>query len=75
MACKIPRGFHQALFFNFLLLQCTSGDNILKINHIKRNSVAKQVHPGPGVHSASNRNEYQEYFLRGEGVKVVGVWG
>jgi len=25
---------------------------------------------GPGVYSASNRNEYQEYFL---GVRVVGV--
>jgi len=27
-------------------------------------------HYGPGVDSASNRNEYQEYFL---GVKVPGV--
>jgi len=27
-------------------------------------------HYGPGVDSASNRNEYQEYFL---GVKVAGV--
>jgi len=26
-------------------------------------------HYGPGVHSASNRNEYQEYFL---GVKAAG---
>jgi len=26
----------------------------------------------PGVDSASNRNEYQEYFL---GVKVAGAWG
>ena len=29
-----------------------------------------QLHYGPGVHSASNRNEYQEYFL---GVKAVGA--
>ena len=29
-----------------------------------------QSHCGPGVDSASNRNEYQEYFL---GVKVAGV--
>ena len=29
-----------------------------------------QSHYGPGVDSASNRNEYQEYFL---GVKAVGV--
>jgi len=29
-------------------------------------------HYGPGVDSASNRNEYQEYFL---GVKVVGAKG
>ena len=27
-------------------------------------------HPGPGVDSASNRNEYQEYFL---GVKAAGA--
>jgi hypothetical protein len=27
-------------------------------------------HYGPGVHSASNRNEYQEYFL---GVKAAGA--
>jgi hypothetical protein len=27
-------------------------------------------HNGPGVDSASNRNEYQEYFL---GVKAAGV--
>ena len=27
-------------------------------------------HHGPGVDSASNRNEYQEYFL---GVKAVGA--
>jgi len=30
-----------------------------------------QLHYGPGVYSASNRNEYQEYFL---GVKVAGAW-
>ena len=29
-----------------------------------------QSHYGPGVDSASNRNEYQEYFL---GVKAAGV--
>ena len=29
-------------------------------------------HYGPGVDSASNRNEYQEYFL---GVKAAGAWG
>ena len=29
-------------------------------------------HYGPGVNSASNRNEYQEHFV---GVKVVGMWG
>jgi len=29
-------------------------------------------HYGPGVYSASNRNEYQEYFL---GVKAAGTWG
>ena len=29
-------------------------------------------HYGPGVDSASNRNEYQEYFL---GVKTASAWG
>jgi hypothetical protein len=30
-------------------------------------------HYGPGVHSASNRNEYQECFLRGECGRCVGL--
>ena len=28
---------------------------------------------GSGVYSASNRNEYQEYFLGGEGGQCVGL--
>jgi hypothetical protein len=28
---------------------------------------------GPGVDSDSNRNEYQEYFLRGKGGRCVGL--
>jgi len=31
-----------------------------------------RLHYGPGVDSASNRNEYQEHFL---GVKVAGAYG
>ena len=30
-------------------------------------------HYGPGVVSASNRNEYQEYFLGGKGGRRVGL--
>jgi len=30
-------------------------------------------HYGPGVDSASSRNEYQEYFLRGKGGRCVGL--
>jgi hypothetical protein len=30
-------------------------------------------HYGPGVDSASNRNEYQEFFLGGGGVKAAGA--
>jgi len=30
-------------------------------------------HYGPGVDSASNRNEYQEYFLGGEGGWCTGL--
>ena len=32
-----------------------------------------QPHYGPGVDSASNRNEYQEYFLGGTGGWCVGL--
>jgi hypothetical protein len=32
-----------------------------------------QAHCGPGVDSASNRNEYQEYFLGGKGGRCVGL--
>jgi len=28
---------------------------------------------GAGVHSASNRNEYQEYFLVGKGSRCIGL--
>jgi len=31
------------------------------------------THNGPGVDSASNRNEYQEYFLGGKGGRCVGL--
>jgi len=30
-------------------------------------------HSGPGVDSASDRNEYQEYFLWGKGGRCVGL--
>ena len=30
-------------------------------------------HYGPGVDSASNRNEYQEYFLGGKGSRCIGL--
>ena len=30
-------------------------------------------HYSPGVDSASNRNEYQEYFLEGKGGRCVGL--
>jgi hypothetical protein len=32
-----------------------------------------QLHYGPGVDSASNRNEYQEYFLGGKGGRCLRV--
>ena len=32
-----------------------------------------RLHCGPGVDSASNRNEYQEYFLGGKGGQCVGL--
>jgi hypothetical protein len=31
------------------------------------------LHYGPGVDSASNRNEYEEYFLGGKGGQWVGM--
>jgi len=32
-----------------------------------------RLHYGPGVDSAANRNEYQEYFLGGKGGRCVGL--
>jgi len=32
-----------------------------------------QPHYGPGINSASNRNEYQEYFMGGKGGRCVGL--
>jgi hypothetical protein len=32
-----------------------------------------QPHYGPGVDSASKRNEYQEYFLEGKGGQCIGL--
>jgi len=32
-----------------------------------------QQHCAPGVNSASNRNEYQEYFLGSKGGRCLGV--
>jgi len=32
-----------------------------------------RMHYGPGVDSASNRNEYKEYFVGGNGVQCVGL--
>ena len=31
------------------------------------------LHYGPGIDTASNRNEYQEYFLGGKGSRCVGL--
>ena len=36
-------------------------------------TISFQPHYGPGVDSASNRNEYQEYFLGGKGGRCVGL--
>ena len=60
------------------------GSTVVKVLQIGRSLVRSQVvsveffidiksfrsHYGPGVDSASNRNEYQEYFL---GVKAAGA--
>jgi len=32
-----------------------------------------RLHSGPGVNSASDRNEYQKYFLGGKGGQCVGL--
>jgi hypothetical protein len=52
--------------------------NILKENaaSIFRTEMSREQmweHYGPGVDSASNRNEYQEYFLGGKGGRCVGL--
>jgi len=37
------------------------------------NGIIFRTHYGPEVDSASNINEYQEYFLRGKGGRCVGL--
>jgi hypothetical protein len=32
-----------------------------------------RLHCGPGINSASNRNEYQDYLLEGKGGRFVGL--
>jgi hypothetical protein len=39
----------------------------------KINTMYTLINYGPGVDSASNRNEYQEYFLGGKGSQYVGL--
>jgi hypothetical protein len=34
---------------------------------------SSRLHYGPGVDSASNRNEYHEYFLGGKGGQCLGL--
>ena len=41
--------------------------------HWKFSLTSFRSHDGPGVDSASNRNEYQEYFLGGKGGCCVGL--
>jgi hypothetical protein len=36
-------------------------------------SLSFRLHYGPGVDSASNRHEYQEYFLGGKGSQCLGL--
>jgi hypothetical protein len=48
-----------------------SGQIVENFSDIKfHENLSFRPHYGPGVDSASNRNEYQEYFL---GVKAAGV--
>jgi len=43
---------------------------LLSLNDKLQCADSFRPHYGPGLHSASNRNEYQEYFL---GVKAAGA--
>ena len=47
-------------------------DGIIGIFHWHNPSSRTRLNYGPGVDSASNRNEYQEYFL---GVKAASAYG
>ena len=51
------------------MLKCSNSDQKIYRDHI---SHSFRSHYGPGVDSASNRNEYQVYFL---GVKAAGAEG
>ena len=45
-------------------------DGVIGIFHL---TLSFRPHYGPGVDSASNRNEYQEYLLGGEGSRCIGL--
>ena len=47
-----------------------TGSIQVRVNGFFMDIISFRSHYGPGVDSASNRNEYQEYFL---GVKAAGV--
>jgi hypothetical protein len=49
--------------------------NVVRVvkNFLKCYRTQRDTHYGPGVDSASNINEYQEYFLGGKGGQCVGL--
>ena len=49
---------------------CGNLGPVMGLLYIYSNADSFHSHYGPGVESASNRNEYQEYFLR---VKAAGA--
>jgi len=69
MLVELPRVQYLAIFYS-----CFSSCTVIPAGVIGFFIDIKSFrwHYGPGVDSASNRNEYQEYFL---GLKAAGAWG
>jgi hypothetical protein len=56
-----------------LPLDAAQHPRIVQISTLMLTVVASRLLYGPGVDSASNRNEYQEYFLGCKGDRYVGL--
>jgi len=70
----VLRGYESALLFEALRYQPEGRGFDSRLCYWNFSlTYSFQPHYGPGIDSASNRNEYQEYFLGGKGGRCVGL--